>query len=231
MTPWTPQHQHIHPQRSRPPSRSVTEISFRHLWTVQKQTPRRHVSDKSVCEMSARWWRKGKKLNLRVYFMCICSRSWSALKFPSANLRLSWTAGRSLWSAWEWGIVGHVVFPMTRYIPNFKKKQKFYKLLINSLICFGVCMSICMSVRLCDYLQNYTRLNFMKFGEVQGRQKKNTFGVNPDQFPWNCKNSLWGRNGRINPNILVSILTLVSVLDQYLHKRINTLFPPSKFSI
>lgn len=91
MTPWTPQHQHIHPQRSRPPSRSVTEISFRHLWTVQKQTPRRHVSDKSVCEMSARWWRKRKKLNLRVYFMCICSRSWSALKFPSANLRLGWS--------------------------------------------------------------------------------------------------------------------------------------------
>lgn len=68
MTPWTPQHQHIHPQRSRPPSRSVTEISFRHLWTVQKQTPRRHVSDKSVCEMSARWWRKKKKVKLTCLF-------------------------------------------------------------------------------------------------------------------------------------------------------------------
>lgn len=163
MTPWTPQHQHIHPQRSRPPSRSVTEISFRHLWTVQKQT-----KDKRVREMSARWWRKRNKLNLRVYFMCISSRSWSALKFPSANLRLSWTAGRSLWSAWEWGIMGHVVFPMTRYIPNLKKT--FYKLLINSLICFGVCMSICMSVRLCDYLQNYTRLNFKEKCKVGKRR-------------------------------------------------------------
>lgn len=152
MTPWTPQHQHIHPQRSRPPSRSVTEISFRHLWTVQKQTPRRHVSDKSVCEMSARWWRKRKKLNLRVYFMCICSRSWSALKFPSANLRLSWTAGRSLWSAWEWGIVGHVVFPMTRYIPNFKKKLRNFTscwsihwFVLGSVFLFA-CLSVCVII-------------------------------------------------------------------------------------
>lgn len=168
MTPWTPQHQHIHPQRSRPPSRSVTEISFRHLWTVQKQTPRRHVSDKSVCEMSARWWRKRKKLNLRVYFMCICSRSWSALKFPSANLRLSLTAGRSLWSAWEWGIVGHVVFPMTRYIPNFKKNLEILQAADQFIDLFW---GLYVYLHVCPFVWLSAKLHQAKFHEIWRRAR------------------------------------------------------------